>query len=73
MEKKFFAKINNGNTKYTLYFGDKKNLEEFEEMVFNCIKNPKKYTSVIYTGIDEQTVFPAKFLNESVITFSKSE
>ena len=73
MEKKFFVKINNSVTKYTLYFENKKIQEEFEEMVFNCIKNPKKYTSVIYTGIDEQTVFPAKFLNESVITFSKSE
>lgn len=73
MEKNFFAKINNSNAEYTLYFGDKKNLEEFEKMVSNCINNPKKYTSVIYTGIDEQTVFPAKFLNENVITFSKSE
>ena len=42
MEKKFFVKINNSVTKYTLYFENKKIQEEFKKMVFNCIKNPKK-------------------------------
>lgn len=74
MKVKYTVDICNGGSTTQLEFNDEKSIKEFEEKVFNCIDNPQRYKSyIVNTASGKKAIFPAKYLNESVILITEQK
>lgn len=74
MKVKYTVAICNGGNTTQLEFDDENTVKEFEKKVLNCIENPEKYKSyTTSTAFGKKAIFPAKYLNESVIFITEEK
>lgn len=76
MERKdiYEIKIMNGAITSTFSFANEEKMKPMLEAVNNCLKDEKKYESIIYKDSKGGVcIFPAKYLKNSLITITVNE
>ncbi|MFJ1492505.1 hypothetical protein [Capnocytophaga canis] len=71
--KKIIVTITNASFQTSVDVENEQELQEIKEKILNCINNPNKYKSLTMNGNNQKVIFPAKYLNESVIFIKKQK